>query len=151
MALSIKNHQNRFPIAKETVSKIAKKILSNYGISRFEICIAFLDNKRIKQLNRDYANRNYPTDVLAFPYQAVSGKGKSILWADIAISVDMAIRNSKHFNTSPGEEICLYIIHGILHLLDFNDNTKVKKLAMEREQQRWLSKLKKEIKRFIKK
>ncbi len=132
-------------IAEKVVKKIVNKILSEAQVRRYKVCIAFLDNKKIRQLNKVFLGCNCPTDVLAFPYQVVKKNKRQIFSADIAISTEMAIRNSKFFKTSVQEELTLYIIHGILHLLGFDDTTKAKKKKIEKEQSHLLNIFKKDI------
>jgi len=109
-----------------------------------------LDDENIKRLNKRFLGSDFPTDVLAFPYKGSKEKSGSVLWADIAISTDTAIKNSRYFKTSVNQELCLYIIHGILHILGFDDNTASQRQRMEKEQQHWLKKLKPEIKYLLK-
>ena len=67
-----------------------------------------------------YLGRDDYTDVIAFDN---SPENKELLLGDIAVSVDMAMRNAKIFKTSYPYEICLYAIHGVLHLLGYDDKT----------------------------
>lgn len=135
-------------ISKETVKRITRKILSNYQISCYEICIAFLDNKSIRKLNRKYLNHDCPTDVLTFPYPSKELKKKKSLNADIAISAQMAIKNSKYFKTPVKEELCLYIVHALLHSLGFDDTSRAKRLAMRKEEKFWIKGLNPLIKKL---
>jgi probable rRNA maturation factor len=88
--------------------------------------VVFLNDKEIRKLNRKYLNHDSPTDVLAFDYRA--------LGSELAISLDTAARNAKIYNTSPKEEIMLYIIHGILHLCGYNDTTLKARKRMFKKQ-----------------
>lgn len=90
------------------------------------MAVIFLSDERIKRLNRKYLKRNAATDVLVFDY-AEGG-------AELAISIDTAKRNAKIYNTSLKEEITLYIIHGILHLCGYKDDTPQAKRRMFRKQ-----------------
>ena len=97
----------------------------------------FVTHQRLRALNRKFLNRNYATDVLAF-----AGKGlyplvpKKQLIGDIIISVDAAKENAKRFETSFEYEIVLYMIHGILHLLGFNDHNQRDIKRMRSEEKR---------------
>jgi probable rRNA maturation factor len=150
MTLSIKNNQDKLPIQNETVRKIARSILLEHGIAHYKICLAFLDNAQIQKLNRDFLDHDCPTDVLTFPYQSIHRNSKKPLWADIAISAEQAMYNSRIFNTCVAEELCLYIIHGILHAVGFNDTNPNEKQRMQREEQRLLSLYKKDTSGILK-
>ena len=142
MALAIKNSQSHLAIRRETVKRIASKILSKYRVHRYEINIDFLDNAAIRKLNRKYLNHNCPTDVLAFPYPESDSESKDSISADIAISAEMAISNSKIFKTGAKQELCLYIVHGLLHLIGFDDTSKAKRIKMRKEEKICIENLK---------
>lgn len=85
-----------------------------------------LDKRQIRTLNKKYLNHDFPTDVITFNYTKTSG--------DIAISLDAVKENAKIYNTEPKDELLLYIIHGILHLLGYEDNTRKSKERMFKKQ-----------------
>ncbi len=83
-----------------------------------------------------YLGRDTATDVIAFDNSVKKGE----LLADIAISTDTAIRNARSFKTNPLDEVRLYIIHGVLHLLGYDDNNGRNALIMrERQELLWQS------------
>ncbi|MFH1458118.1 MAG: rRNA maturation RNase YbeY [Candidatus Omnitrophota bacterium] len=86
-----------------------------------EITVCFVNDKKIKELNLRYLQKNEPTDVLAFD----SG--------DIVVSTDAAIRNAKIFETERLYELYLYIIHGVLHLSGYDDKTPKLKKKMDKK------------------
>ena len=54
--------------------------------------------------------------------------------ADIVVSADTAIRNAKIYNTTPRQEILLYAIHGILHILGYNDSNPKQRMIMRKKE-----------------
>lgn len=120
-----------------------------------EITILFVNDGEIKRLNLRYLGKNNPTDVIAFDitepfntefrklksYSSASG-GKTVkknfiranLFADIVISTDRAIANAKTFKTTPLYELYLYVIHGVLHILGYDDKRKIDRLIMRKRQ-----------------
>jgi probable rRNA maturation factor len=93
----------------------------------------------IKGLNLRYLHKNTPTDVLVFD---LSGQDKpAYTSADIIISTDRAIRNSKVFGTTPLYELYLYVVHGLLHTLGYDDKTKKQRQIMDRKADKILSTL----------
>ncbi len=105
--------------------------------------IVFVSPQNIKALNCKYLQRDDITDVLAFDLKegslpsprAQSTRKKTQLNGDIVICADMAVRNAYLFKTSLAHEIVLYIVHGILHLLGFNDHGTVKTRMMRKKEQ----------------
>ena len=77
----------------------------------------------------------YATDVLAFDLS----EDKNYLAGDIVISVDAAVANATAYGTSVPQELALYIIHGILHLLGYDDHKKNDVQKMRREEKKLLS------------
>ena len=57
------------------------------------------------------------------------------LFADIVISTDRAISNAKIFKTSPLYELYLYVVHGVLHILGYDDKTKKDRLLMRKREE----------------
>lgn len=81
-------------------------------------------DRKIKALNKKFLNHNWSTDVLAFNLGDISSRGHAfqILEGEIILSTERAIQNAKRFKTSAHKEVLLYIIHGILHLLGYDDH-----------------------------
>lgn len=93
--------------------------------------LVFVTDKAIKKLSRKYKHKNSATDVLAFGMNEPPD-----LLGDIVISVDTAKRAAKKFDSSMSKEIRLYVIHGILHLLGFDDRTKQGLRRMKRVEEK---------------
>ena len=100
-----------------------------------EITIFLVNDARIKGLNKRFLRKNSPTDVIAFD----SSINKKEILADIFISVDSAIRNSRLYNVLPSDELLLYAVHGALHILGFNDKTPQQIALMRKKEKEILS------------
>ncbi len=98
-----------------------------------KICISFVDDKTIRELNNSYRNINRATDVLSFPQD---GPDFSIL-GDIVISVDTAKSHAVRYKNTYEFEIKKLLVHGILHLLGF-DHKKKKETMIMREKEKEL-------------
>ena len=135
MRITIKNLQKKLSIRPEGIKKLVLKILKNEKRKESGwINICFVDNRVIKKFNAKFHKTNQPTDVLAFN---LSGENKKkVLWADIMISTDTAIKAANCFNTTADYELSLYVAHGILHILGYNDRTNTQiKLMRKKENQ----------------
>lgn len=138
----IKNFQKKIPVNPKRIKKAILNVFSSEGVNKSgEISVCFVDDSKIRRLNKKYAGKNNPTDVLAFD---IAGSGISKrLFADIVVSAQTAMRNSKIFKTTPDYELSLYVVHGALHLLGFNDHTAHQSKIMrgkERKYTEWLYK-----------
>lgn len=103
-----------------------------------EITICFINDSQIKELNLLYLAKDSPTDVIAFN----NSDNDREIFADIAISTDAALRNAGLFKTTPLYEVYLYIVHGVLHILGYDDSTVKQKKIMRKKEQFLLAKLK---------
>jgi len=86
--------------------------------------VTYVTDARIKRLNRLYMSKDRPTDVMAFSMlEGKRLKGQDKFLGDIVISVDTAKRQAREFGTTKEYELKLYLIHGALHLLGYDDRT----------------------------
>ncbi len=108
----------KLPFSKKTAVRYAERILSIVRYKKSGVCILFVNDTRIKKLNKKYRDRDKSTDVLAFET------------GDIAISAEMAEKNSRRFGSTAAEELKLYMIHGILHLSGYDDTSSSKRKEM---------------------
>lgn len=109
------------------------RVLKAFRKKNASVDITFISDKRIKTLNKKYLRRDRPTDVIAFSLKEAIG--------DIYISSDTAYRNAKRFNTSFEKEILLYVIHGVLHFLDFGDKSISEKNRIRRLENKFLKEI----------
>jgi len=113
-------------IVREVVLKLAKEL----SFSIININVSFVDDKEILELNSKYLDHHFSTDILTFNYNG----SNTDLDGEIIISYDDAIENAKRFNITGKEEYLRLIIHGILHLVGYDDQQKNDKLIMKRKE-----------------
>lgn len=105
-----------------------------------EISVVFVDNKKIRQLNREYRNKDQATDVLSFAMQinkeSIISNNTDIPVAlgDIVISVEKAKEQAEEYHHSFQRELGFLIVHGFLHLLGYDHNTQVEEEKMFQRQ-----------------
>jgi probable rRNA maturation factor len=110
-----------------------------------ELSVLFADDAVIADLNGRYLGRQGPTNVLAFPMSGDPDSGVvSGMLGDVAISVDTAIRESKESGETLEETVCRLLIHGILHLMDYDHEGVEKEIIMMKEEERLLSLIREE-------
>lgn len=103
-----------------------------------EINFIFTNNQSILHINREYLNHQYYTDVITFNYNK-----RSRLNGDIYISVDQIDINAKSYSTDFLDELLRVIIHGLLHLIGYNDKTDFEKGVMKEKEDVYLCRFKK--------
>ena len=107
---------------------------SNPGIINF----IFTSDKYLLEINKQYLSHNYFTDIITFNYCE-----QNIINGDIYISISTVKNNSRQFNVTFIEELHRVMIHGILHLLGYNDKTDEEKAKMREKENQYLEKVKK--------
>ena len=130
--------QKCFPIDKNRMKKLVKSILK-IEKKDAEVNIVFVDNKRIKEMNRTFLGHNYATDVLSFAYHEPSMKNN--ICGEVVVSVEMANKRAQRRGDMVEGEIVLYVIHGLLHLFGYNDEKKREAKKMHQREGELLSNL----------
>ena len=140
--LTIRNLQDKVFVSPRKIKEKIKEILKKEKVrGTVEINICFASDPLIRKINKKYLKKDFSTDVLAFDLTAPDKK--SGLCADILVSVDTALRNAKTFKTTPAYELSLYSIHGLLHLLGYDDHSPADSKKMRAAEARLLLSLNK--------
>ncbi|MFQ5787284.1 MAG: rRNA maturation RNase YbeY [Thermodesulfobacteriota bacterium] len=116
MIVEIANLQKHYEIKSSKIKRVVKEVLSKEGKDA-RLSIALVGNNMIKELNKQYFNSDEVTDVISFPLS----NNKNFLSGEIIVSVETAVCAAGKRNMSIEGEIVLYIVHGILHLLGYDD------------------------------
>ena len=103
-----------------------KAVAAEYGKRVGEVAYIFCDDERILEVNREYLQHDYYTDIITFDY--TSGDKIS---GDLFISLDTVKTNAEAFHATYNEELHRTIIHGILHLCGINDKGPGEREIME--------------------
>jgi len=114
--IEVVNRQRRLQIDTQVWSKFATRALAAIGKSESSATIAFVSDKKIRELNRQFRGIDKATDVLSFP-----SDGPDL--GDIAVSVDTAAAQAKENGLKLDEEIAQLILHGLLHLSGYDHET----------------------------
>ena len=110
---------------------------------KLTVTLLVVDNQKIKELNKIYRHKNKVTDVLSFSAtegQKVRGKaeeGGGYL-GEIFICYEQMLKQAKKYGHGPDEELTLLFVHGLLHLLGYDDQTDTANLKMMRVQNKIL-------------
>ncbi len=113
-------------IRKRDTSAWIKRVAADYGRKVGEIGYLFCDDEKILEVNREYLQHDYYTDIITFDYDE-----DDIISGDLVISLDTVRSNAELFNKTYEEELYRVIIHGILHLCGINDKGPGEREIME--------------------
>lgn len=95
----------------------AESILDDFGYDQSEISLAFIDDAAIRELNRQYLDHDYETDVISF----VLEETETALTGQLLVSTETAKRIAGSIGVPIEHEVMLYVVHGMLHLVGFDD------------------------------
>ena len=108
------NNLTKGKVDKKFLERVAKKTLNLLNFDeKAEFSLVIIGEARIKKLNKKYRGKNQVTDVLAFDY------------GEIFICLLQAKKQAKQLSHSLEQELATLLIHGILHLAGYNDETKI--------------------------
>lgn len=102
-----------------------------------EINYIFTSDKYLLSINKEYLSHDYFTDIITFNYCE-----NNLMSGDIYISIETVKNNSLQFGVSFIEEIHRVMIHGILHLIGYNDQNEDEKVIMREKENYYLDRLK---------
>ena len=91
--------------------------------------MAVVGDEEMTELNRRFLDRGGTTDVLAFPY----GEEEGHLEGEVVVNAEVALRQAQERSHGAEDELLLYAVHGVLHLLGDDDSTPARRKAMQRQ------------------
>lgn len=121
------------PIRRRDTSAWIKQVAASYGKTVGSIAYIFCNDDKILEVNRQYLQHDYYTDIITFDYcedEEVMGH-KNTISGDLFISLDTVRTNAEQQATTYEEELHRVIIHGILHLVGINDKGPGEREIME--------------------
>lgn len=130
LEVAVANLQEAHAVDEASLVAAIRQVLVPAGYTSGEISIAVVNDTRMHELNRQYLEHDYPTDVLSFVLDEQEGS----LEGEIIVSADYAAREAERFQWSVQDELLLYVIHGALHLIGYDDQTPAAKQQMRAQE-----------------
>lgn len=155
MNVTVANRQRARKINLRLLKKNAEALLAELEIEKAEIGICLVGALEMTRLNETFLKHKGSTDVITFDYgfgvppsggkfSKKSARANRLkpelgtLHGEIFVCVDEAVLQARMFSTSWQSEVVRYLIHGVLHLLGFDDSGAVARRKMKREENRLL-------------
>lgn len=131
----------------QTVMSLLNKTAKAEGIIEdAELSLLFVDNDKIQQINAEYRGKDYPTDVISFALEemgdeeiTVVGEAFPRVLGDIIVSVPKALEQAEAHAHAFIRELGFLVVHGFLHLLGYDHETKEQEVEMFALQEKLLS------------
>jgi probable rRNA maturation factor len=107
------------PFSRETLQRLTDIISDFEGRNFLMLEVVFVDDEEILELNRKYLGHDYVTDIITFPYH----EGNAPVEGTLFCCITQIQRQSLELSTEFGTELLRVVIHGMLHLVGYDDAT----------------------------
>jgi probable rRNA maturation factor len=131
ITVQITNHVKKLPVDVPKLQKLARTICQQFGISRARISIGIVGDFEITALNKRFLNHEGTTDCLSFDLSDETEPEERKVF-DLIVNGELALREAARRGHEAEAELALYITHGLLHDLGFNDATEKQARRMHR-------------------
>ena len=139
ISVSVASPQEIHPLPYPRLRECARTVIEGEGFKEGKISLAFVDNTTIHRINKQFLQHDEPTDVITFPF---SGPKAKKLEGELVIGVEVGIEAAKDRGHSTDDELCLYVIHGCLHLCGYDDRKPKDEKEMRKMERKYLEALK---------
>jgi len=124
--IDVTDNQTTLTFDADRLRQAAEAILRDAGLVRGTLSIAVVDDPTIHELNNEFLQHDYPTDVLSFLLEQETGE----IEGEVIVSTDTAVRLAKQLGWPAENELLLYVVHGTLHLVGYEDSSDEERAAM---------------------
>ncbi len=126
--IEITDLQDHVSLDKKLILQVVRHVIKEEGRSAKSLSIVLTDNRHIRDLSNEYLGRDAPTDVISFPLQDLDWPGGHAsdnggINGEIIASAERALEQAKAIHGNPEAELLLYLVHGLLHLIGYDDRT----------------------------
>lgn len=135
--VEVANRQTRLAVDSARLVQAAEQIVAHRGWQQADISLVLVEDAEMRRLNRQHLDHDYTTDVLSFVLDDSGGT----LVGEVIVCTDVALREAERRGNDPGDELLLYVIHGLLHLVGYGDKSPGDAAAMRVSEQYWLATL----------
>ena len=122
--IEITDLQDHVRLDRKQILQVIRRVMKEEGRAAKSLSIVLTDNRHMRDLNREYLGHDSLTDVISFPLEDLdwpSGHANGGLNGEIIASAELAVQQAQNTNTDPRAELMLYIVHGLLHLMGYDD------------------------------
>ena len=131
MEYEISNLTNR-EVDTTNMERVIKEVSKELDVNNGIVSFVFVDNERIKEINKTYRNKDSETDVISFAFmdEEINPDTDFTNYGEIYISLEKAESQSIEYGHSFDRELCFLTVHGLLHLLGYDHMKKEDEIIM---------------------
>jgi probable rRNA maturation factor len=122
IAIEIKKHFAQAPANSARLRRLVRAICTRFAVSRVVVSIGIVDDAEMRRLNRKFLHRRGNTDCLSFDLSDEARPEEPRVF-DLIVNGELAIREAARRGHAAEAELALYVAHGLLHQLGFDDAT----------------------------
>jgi probable rRNA maturation factor len=122
VAVQIAKDFKNIDVCLPRLEKLVRAICKRFKLSKATISIAIVDDAQIRKVNKQFLNRDSTTDCLSFDLSDDDTNAPKSF--ELVVNAEMAVKEANSRNHSSEAELALYITHGLLHNLGFDDSSK---------------------------
>ena len=115
------DEQTTLKVDFERMRRAVAAILEDADVTHGSIEIVVIASEPMHKMNVQFLGHDYPTDVLAFPLEDDPEAG--LLEGSIVVCSDVAVERAADYGWPPEDELLLYVVHGALHLVGYDDHS----------------------------
>ena len=144
MNLVITNRQRAKKINLRRLRAITEALLAELKITSAEIGVNLVGTREMALVNETFLQHEGPTDVITFDHRDCklqNANCKSEIHGELFICVNVAMTQAKEFKSTWQAEVVRYVVHGVLHLLGYDDLKPALRRRMKREENRLMRRL----------
>jgi probable rRNA maturation factor len=142
MIVNIFNEQKSLSICTEQVEALARAVILQENRLYDEVNVFFVETPKICQLHREFFNDPSPTDCISFPLDGCEDETFPYrILGDVFVCPATALDYASTNKLDPYEETSLYIVHGLLHLMGYEDNEEEMLVKIRQAEKRHLDHL----------
>ena len=142
LRLTVTNRTGRRLPDRAVLAAPLERALEQANMRQVALSLVVVNDPEMRRINRRFRRAPGTTDVLSFSSGERDPEHGGVLLGEVIICRDRAVVEARRRRVPTREELALYALHGLLHLLGYRDDTSGRRRRMERRQERILSQLK---------
>ena len=131
ITVQITSHSQHVPADGSKLKRLVRTICQRFGIAEATVSVGIVDSAEMRRLNKRFLQRGGNTDCLSFDLSDETEPGGPRVF-DLVVNGELAVREAARRGHDASAELALYITHGLLHHLGFDDATAEQARAMHR-------------------
>lgn len=138
--LAFSNRQKTCKVDLRLLRRVARHLLEEFfKAESYDLGVNLIGSRKSRRLNETYLRHEGPTDIITFNYAEPDSSVR--FHGELFICVDVAVEQARRFRTTWQRELVRYLVHGLLHLDGYDDNTPEARAIMKRVENKWVKML----------